>query len=62
VLHQIARNHDAWCAWPEWRKDGGQYAKGLDNWLAPTKERWNEPPPERNSDGVDGYGHPRLMM
>jgi hypothetical protein len=67
LLHQIDRNHAAWCAWPEWRKDAGQYAKGLDNWLVPTKERWKEPPPEsppeRNgSNEVNEYGHPRLMI
>jgi hypothetical protein len=66
LLHQIDRNHAAWCVWPEWRKDAGQYAKGLNNWLAPTKERWKEPPPEsppeRSSDELNEYGHPRLMM
>jgi hypothetical protein len=65
LLHQIDRNHAGWCAWPEWRKDDGQYAKGLDNWLAPTKERWKEPPPKserHSSDEVNEYGHPRLMM
>lgn len=40
-LVQIDRNHAAWCATEEWRKDGGKYAKGLNNWLAPTKGRWD---------------------
>jgi hypothetical protein len=67
LLHQIDRNHAAWCAWSEWRKDAGQFAKGLNNWLARTEERWKEPPPEssperNSSDEVNEYGHPRLMM
>lgn len=41
----IDTNHALWCATYEWTKDGGQYAKGLVNWLAPTKRRWAEPPP-----------------
>jgi hypothetical protein len=67
LLHQIDRNHAAWCGWSEWRKDAGQFAKGLNNWLARTKERWKQPPPEsspepKSSDEVNEYGHPRLMM
>lgn len=60
VLHQVDRNHAAWCAWPEWRKDSRQYAKGLDNWLAPTKERWNEAPPH-GTEAIEPEP-PRLMM
>jgi hypothetical protein len=32
------------CASEDWRKDG--FAKGLENWLAPTKERYDVEPPE----------------
>jgi hypothetical protein len=59
LLHRVEQNHAAWCAWPGWCNDDGLYAKGLENWLAPTKERWNEPPPV--AGGVDPEP-PRLMM
>jgi hypothetical protein len=46
-LARIEANHAAWCQCEQWTKDGGEYAKGLDNWLAPTKGRFDEePPPE----------------
>jgi hypothetical protein len=60
ALHAVDRNHAGWCATSDWRKDGGQYAKGLENWLAPTKERWCEPPP-RGNNSVDPEP-PKLMM
>ncbi len=43
-LERIDRNHAAMCASEGWQKDGGQFAKGLDNWLAPTKERYDVMP------------------
>jgi hypothetical protein len=58
LLHRIDRNHAAWCASQEWQDDGGKYAKGLANWLAPTIERWNEPP----SSSISEQEPPRLMM
>jgi hypothetical protein len=61
-FHWVDKNHTAWCASPEWRKDNGQYAKGLDNWLAPTKERWNEPPPHAAGAGGIDPEPPKLMM
>jgi hypothetical protein len=60
LLHRVDQNHAAWCATADWQKDGGQYAKGLENWLAPTKERWNEPP--ANAKGASDAEPPRLMM
>jgi hypothetical protein len=59
ILRRVDQNHAAWCACPEWRKENGQYAKGLENWLAPTKERWNEPPPSAAAADPEP---PRLMM
>ncbi|HUA82651.1 MAG TPA: hypothetical protein VMB85_02255 [Bryobacteraceae bacterium] len=59
LLDRIDRNHAAWCASSEWQKDGGTYAKGLANWLAPTMERWNEPPP---SDSFGDPEPPKIMM
>ena len=44
-LLKINRNHAGMCASDAWTKEGGQYAKGLDNWLAPTKERYLAEPP-----------------
>jgi hypothetical protein len=61
-LNQIDQNHAGWCAWPEWRKDDGQYAKGLEKWLAPTMGRWSEPPPSAAGAGGIDPEPPKLMM
>ncbi len=45
LLAQIDRNHEGMCATEQWTKDGGRFAKGLTNWLAPTKDRYLQPPP-----------------
>ena len=44
-LVAIERNHAAWCSTTKWTEEAGKFAKGLDNWLAPTIGRFNEPPP-----------------
>lgn len=44
-LEKIDSAHKGWCETWDWTKDGGQYAKSLERWLAPTMERW-EPPPK----------------
>ena len=46
LLAEINDSHEAHCACPQWKKDGGEYAKGLDNWLAPTMRRWEGDVPE----------------
>lgn len=51
-LDEIDANHAAWCATEQWQKDGGEFAKGLDNWLAPTKDRWATAPPESPPGGL----------
>jgi Helix-turn-helix domain len=38
--------HAKWCQSEQWQKTGGEFAKGLDNYLAPTKGRWDVEPPE----------------
>jgi hypothetical protein len=40
-LRRIDANHACMCSTEQWTKDGGAYAKGLTNWLAPTEERYN---------------------
>jgi hypothetical protein len=40
TIRTVEHNHESHCATWEWKKDGGQFAKGLENWLAPTKGRW----------------------
>jgi hypothetical protein len=56
VLRRIDDNHAGWCDTPDWQKENGQYAKGLGNWLAPTKGRWDESPPQcTQRDLDDGY-------
>lgn len=44
VLERINENHAAHCRTRQWTKDGGEFAKGLENWLAPTMGRFLEPP------------------
>lgn len=44
-LDRLDRTHAAMCASEGWQKDGGQYAKALENWLSPTKERYLVEPP-----------------
>ena len=48
-LAAIDRNHEAWCATEQWQKEGGEYAKGLANWLSPTEGRYDLQPPARAS-------------
>lgn len=45
LLQTIDENHRDWCETASWRKEAGEYAKGLFNWLAPTMRRWADPPP-----------------
>ena len=55
-LRRIDRIHAAACASEAWRKDGGQYAKGLRNYLAPTEERYDiEPAPPARKEPVRLY-------
>jgi hypothetical protein len=43
-LHRIDSNHMAACESESWRKEDGQYVKGLRNWLAPTEDRYDFEP------------------
>jgi hypothetical protein len=43
TLALIDENHAAWCATNDWQRG---FARGLENWLAPTRLRWKDPPPE----------------
>jgi hypothetical protein len=40
-LRRVDDNHAGICRSEQWCKDGGEYAKALTNWLAPTKERYD---------------------
>jgi hypothetical protein len=44
-LSGIDKRHEGWCKSEEWTKDDGEYARGLANWLAPTKGRYDQEPP-----------------
>ena len=44
-LEVIDATHAALCETAGWTKEGGEYAKGLENWLAPRKERYLAKPP-----------------
>jgi hypothetical protein len=45
-LARINNNHAGWCACEQWTKAAGEYAKGLEGWLAPTKGRYLVEAPE----------------
>lgn len=52
-LQSIDRNHAAACNSEGWCKDGGQYAKALRNYLAPTEDRYEiEPSAPQRSEPV----------
>lgn len=40
-LRTIDQNHAAHCATDQWTKQGGEFAKGLRNWLAPTMGKFD---------------------
>lgn len=44
-LGELVDRHARMCQSDQWLKDGGEYAKGLNNWLAPTIERYDQEPP-----------------
>ena len=59
LLDTINENHRELCASEQWTKDGCEFAKGLDNWLAPTKERYLTQPPAAREKAAEP---PRMMM
>jgi hypothetical protein len=48
-LRRVDANHASMCESEQWQKDGGEYAKALTNWLAPTKERYDIGAPEETT-------------
>lgn len=54
LLALIDNNHALWCATEDWSERGGRYAKKLANWLAPTEDRYLDPPPENAAGGMSG--------
>ncbi len=44
ALAEINRIHDATCASEDWQKDGGEFARSLENWLCPSKGRYEVAP------------------
>lgn len=44
MVGEIVRVHAAWCATESWQKDGGEFAKGLENWLCASKGRYETAP------------------
>lgn len=63
LVERIDTNHVAACASHGWRKDRGQFAKGLVNWLAPTKGRWEDAPSQQSltTDDYDPGAIPRYV-
>lgn len=60
ALIAVDENHEQWCATADWQKEGGQYAKGLSNWLAPSMERWKAEAPD--ADGASGKPHESFIL
>lgn len=48
-LERIGRNHMGACESEKWSKNGGEFAPGLRNWLAPREGRYDVAPSERRS-------------
>lgn len=61
VVERINTNHTVACASHEWQKDDAQFAKGLVNWLAPTKGRWEEAPRAAAATASVG-GSPKKLL
>jgi hypothetical protein len=40
-LLRVEANHASMCATGQWQRDGGEFAKALTNYLAPTQERYD---------------------
>jgi hypothetical protein len=55
-LNQINENHRGWCKSWDWQKEGGEFARALANWLAPTEGRFDGAPPAAPGS------YPRLML
>lgn len=59
-LGELAERHEAWCKSEQWQRDGGTYAKSLENWLCASKERYDVPAPlsdqQKNSSAIAPRG------
>ena len=55
LLAEILKNHKLHCDSWEWQKENHRFAKKLANWLAPTENRYLEPPP---TDSKQDYAAP----
>jgi hypothetical protein len=53
-LAGIERRHALRCASEQWTKNGGEYAKGLANYLAPTMGRFDEDPGPNGASQQNG--------
>lgn len=54
ALKSIDLNHELWCSTDNWKRG---YSRGLANWLAPTKDRWKDAPPQSEfSPKTNGRG------
>lgn len=48
-LDDLMERHGKFCLCEQWTNDGGEFAKGLSNWLAPRLGRYEQEPPPRAS-------------
>lgn len=62
VVERIDTNHEALCRSEQWRKQDGEFAKGLANWLAPTLGRFDSEPPQQQPYQRPSTPPARLIM
>jgi hypothetical protein len=48
LAERIDQRHEAWCASPDWRREGGRFAPKLADWLM--ARGWADDPPETTPD------------
>lgn len=48
-ITKLDQRHEAMCQTLQWINDGGEYAKALSNWLAPTKDRYEQDAPRNGN-------------
>jgi hypothetical protein len=56
ALATVDKNHAAQCKSEQWSKSGGEFAKGLGNWLAPTEDRYLVEPDAKSRDSPQSLG------
>jgi hypothetical protein len=60
---QIDREHDSMCSSEQWQKNGGEYAKGLKNWISANADRWaSDDPIEPIEPNLFAHSEPKKLL